>query len=82
MKISYDYDVDPTGDPLIHKVEDSMSVLAQIMIPGNFLVESYPFRESIFPTPSVLQAYMCTLISNRVCHRLSSLASACSRPPA
>lgn len=47
MKISYDYDVDPTGDPLIHKVEDSMSVLAQIMIPGNFLVESYPFREHL-----------------------------------
>lgn len=33
------------GDPLIQKVEESMAVLAQIMIPGRFLVNSYPFRE-------------------------------------
>lgn len=45
MKLSYDYNIDANGDPLIQKVEESMSVLAQIMIPGHFLVESYPFRE-------------------------------------
>ncbi|EIM86329.1 cytochrome P450 [Stereum hirsutum FP-91666 SS1] len=43
MKLSYDYNIDANGDPLIQKVEESMSVLAQIMIPGHFLVESYPF---------------------------------------
>lgn len=45
LKLAYDYEVDARGDPLIQKVEESMAVLAQIMIPGRFLVNSYPFCE-------------------------------------
>ncbi|EIM86325.1 cytochrome P450 [Stereum hirsutum FP-91666 SS1] len=42
LKLAYDHEVDATGDPLIHKVEEAMTVLAQIMIPGKFLVNSFP----------------------------------------
>lgn len=45
LKLAYDHEVDATGDPLIQKVEEAMAVLAQIMMPGTFLVNSFPCCE-------------------------------------
>lgn len=47
LKLSFNREARLNEDPLIQKVEDAVSVFGQIVTPGIFLVNTYPFRECL-----------------------------------
>lgn len=47
LTITYGHKVNGEDDPLVDLAESVMSNLAEVMIPGRYLVDAFPFRERV-----------------------------------
>ena len=42
MKMTYGYDVQEDGDPMLTFIQNTMSKYSRFIVPGTFLVDSFP----------------------------------------